>query len=398
MPIKKTLTNPESVPVHIWTEDIDEASEQQLSNLATMPFVHNHISAMPDVHLGKGATIGSVIPTIDAIIPAAVGVDIGCGMTALKISLSAEDLPDSLAATRLAIEERVPVGFNMFDSDDIPYEAIRDLHSLFNRVMDDAPTLIAKARQKDFWARQVGTLGGGNHFIELCLDQDNQVWLMLHSGSRGIGNRIGQYYIAAARESMLKQDIHLPDKDLAFFTEDEELFDKYMRGVGFAQTYASVNRRQMMKAVLIACRKTLPDFHLVESAINCHHNYIQEEYHFERYCWVTRKGAIDASQGLLGIIPGSMGERSYIVRGQGDRMSFRSSAHGAGRRMSRTQAKKTFTEKDLVMQTMGVECRKDKSVIDEIPGAYKNIDEVMKNQDDLVEVVNVLKQEICVKG
>jgi tRNA-splicing ligase RtcB len=397
MAIKQTLEKG-CVPVKIWTDDIDPLAITQLENVANMPFVHHHVAAMPDVHVGVGATIGSVIATHKAIIPAAVGVDIGCGMVAVKLSLTANQLPDSLVQLRSGIERRVPVGFAKHREDGVRTAAVARLYPRYERMLADTPALAKMQRDRDTWHRQLGTLGGGNHFIEVCLDESHRVWVMLHSGSRGIGNQIGRHYIAKAREEMLALDVQLPARDLAYFTEGTSSFDEYLEAVGWAQDFAAENRLQMLELVLDALRERLPPFHVRESAVNCHHNYVARETHFGAEVYVTRKGAIRAGLGEFGIIPGSMGAKSYIVRGKGSAESFESCAHGAGRRMSRTQAKKHFTETDLATQTEGVECRKDAGVIDEIPGAYKAIDEVMANQADLVDVAHVLKQVICVKG
>ncbi len=397
MAIKQTLEKG-CVPVKIWTDDIDPLAITQLENVANMPFVHHHVAAMPDVHVGVGATIGSVIATHKAIIPAAVGVDIGCGMVAVKLSLTANQLPDSLVQLRSGIERRVPFGFAKHREDGVRTAAVARLYPRYERMLADTPALAKMQRDRDTWHRQLGTLGGGNHFIEVCLDESHRVWVMLHSGSRGIGNQIGRHYIAKAREEMLALDVQLPARDLAYFTEGTSSFDEYLEAVGWAQDFAAENRLQMLELVLDALRERLPPFHVRESAVNCHHNYVARETHFGAEVYVTRKGAIRAGLGEFGIIPGSMGAKSYIVRGKGSAESFESCAHGAGRRMSRTQAKKHFTETDLATQTEGVECRKDAGVIDEIPGAYKAIDEVMANQADLVDVAHVLKQVICVKG
>lgn len=386
------------VPVKVWTDDVDEQARTQLENVAKMPFVHSHVAAMPDVHVGIGATVGSVIATRKAIIPAAVGVDIGCGMVAVELSISANDLPDSLAALRSAIEERVPVGFAGHDEARVRIAGVARLRPRYERLLERTPALGKMQRHRDTWHRQLGTLGGGNHFIEVCLDERQRVWVMLHSGSRGIGNQIGRYYIAKAREEMMALDMHLPDRDLAYLSEGTRSFDDYVQALAWAQDFAAENRLQMLELVLEALRDHLPPFVVSESAVNCHHNYVAKETHFGAEVFVTRKGAIRAGRGELGIIPGSMGAKSYIVRGKGDAESFESCAHGAGRRMSRGQAKKRFTRADLSAQTEGVECRKDAGVIDEIPAAYKSIDEVMANQSDLVDVVHVLKQVVCVKG
>jgi len=397
MTIKKTLSDA-AVPVHIWTEDIEQEATQQLANIARLPFVHSHVAAMPDVHAGIGATVGSVIPTRGAIIPAAVGVDIGCGMIATRLSLDASALPDSLSAVRAGIEARVPVGFDMHDERRVRETGVKRLEDRFDVLLERAPALTKMMRKPDAWRRQMGTLGGGNHFIEVCLDEADRVWVMLHSGSRGIGNQIGRHFIALAREEMLGLDVRLPDRDLAYLREGTASFDVYVEAVSWAQDYAAENRAQMLELVLEVLAQTLPAFEVTAEAVNCHHNYVARERHYGADVLVTRKGAIRAGLGELGIVPGSMGAKSYIVRGKGSEMSFSSCSHGAGRRMSRTKAKKAFTELDLARQTAGVECRKDAGVLDEIPGAYKDIDQVMANQDDLVEIVHTLKQVVCVKG
>jgi tRNA-splicing ligase RtcB len=395
MTVKRILEGGRA-PVKVWTPDIEASALEQLRNVSQLPFVFHHVAAMPDVHAGIGATVGSVIPTKGAIVPAAVGVDIGCGMNAVRLSLTAKDLPDNLGRIRSAIESVVPVGFEKHTDKTAHRSAAKPLASRLAKILDEHPEIAQKER--DAWVQQLGTLGGGNHFIEICLDEEQRVWVMLHSGSRGIGNRIGQHFIAEARQEMAKNDVHLPDRNLAYFKEGSRLFDDYVEAVSFAQDYAWLNRHEMLEQVLEVLRKHLPPFTATQEAINCHHNYVEEEDHFGERVYVTRKGAIRAGEGELGIIPGSMGARSYIVRGKGNPESFSSCAHGAGRRMSRTEAKKRFSKKDLEEQTRGVECRKDSGVIDEIPGAYKDIDEVMANQTDLVEVVHTLKQVVCVKG
>ena len=398
MPVRKTIEEG-GVPVHVWTDDVEAEALKQLVNVARLPFVFRHVAAMPDVHTGIGATVGAVIPTKGAIIPAAVGVDIGCGMSAVRLSLTAADLPDRLGRVRGAIEAAVPVGFDQHDARDALGHAAKPFARALHRIADKHPQLAKMQKSFDeTWVRQLGTLGGGNHFIEVCLDEEARVWVMLHSGSRGIGNAIGRYFIERAREHCLKRDVRLPDRDLAWFDEGTPLFDDYVEAVGWAQDYAAANRREMMGLVLEALARVLPPFAATAEAINCHHNYVERERHFGESVLVTRKGAIRAGQGELGIIPGSMGAKSYIVRGRGDADSFSSCSHGAGRRMSRTEAKRRFSRADLERETAGVECRKDAGVIDEIPGAYKSIDEVMANQTDLVEVVHTLKQVVCVKG
>jgi len=398
MPVKKYITKGK-VPVKIYTDDIEHEAYQQLLNISTLPFVHSHVAAMPDVHYGKGATVGSVIPCKGAIIPAAVGVDIGCGMNALRLSIKASELPDNLRGVRTAIEAAIPVGFDSHKHDKARASTVRPLSDGLDSILKKHPKMYKNDKKKfKTWVRQLGTLGGGNHFIELCIDQNEDVWIMLHSGSRGIGNAIGQYFINLAKKDM-EQHVHsLPDKDLAYFTEGAQHFDDYVEAVNWAQDYAMDNRREMMRLIVEALKKKLRKFGVTKEAINCHHNYVSVEEHFGENVYITRKGAISAGEGELGIIPGSMGTKSFIVRGKGNPESFCSCSHGAGRRMSRGKAKRHFSEMDLEQQTEGVECRKDKGVLDEIPGAYKDIDVVMENQSDLVEVVHTLWQVICVKG
>ncbi|MGB5062325.1 MAG: RtcB family protein, partial [Candidatus Competibacter sp.] len=370
------------------------------NNIARLPFVHSHVAAMPDVHVGIGATVGAVIPTKGAIIPAAVGVDIGCGMNAVRLSLKAGQLPDNLRPLRHVVEAAVPVGFDMHpEGHGAPASTVRALSGGLDRIVKRHPGILKMQKNVErSWMRQLGTLGGGNHFIELCLDENQDVWVMLHSGSRGIGNIIGRYFIELARKDMGKHLANLPDRDLAYLQEGAEHFDDYVDAVHWAQDYAMTNRREMMRLILEALARQLPPFVATREAINCHHNYVAVEHHFGEDLFVTRKGAIRAGAGDLGIIPGSMGAKSYIVRGKGEPQSFCSCSHGAGRRMSRSKAKKAFNPQDLIAQTAGVECRKDAGVLDEIPGAYKDIDAVMANQSDLVEVVHTLKQVMCVKG
>jgi tRNA-splicing ligase RtcB len=398
MPVRQLIEGGR-VPVKVFTDDLEPHARQQLANVAQLPIAFGHVAAMPDVHAGIGATVGSVIPTRRAIIPAAVGVDIGCGMNAVRLSLAADSLPDSLARVRSAIERAVPVGFDEHDEADARREACSPLGRRLEAIVGKHPKIAKMQRDhENKWVRQMGSLGGGNHFIEVCLDETDRVWVMLHSGSRGVGNRIGTYFIAQAREAMGKRDAHLPDRDLAWFDEGSKLFDDYVEAVGWAQDYARANRHEMMELVLGALGRELPKFETTGEAINCHHNYVAREQHFGERVYVTRKGAISAREGELGIIPGSMGARSYIVRGKGNPESFCSCAHGAGRRMSRAEAKRRFSRADLEEQTRGVECRKDKGVLDEIPGAYKDIDRVMADQTDLVDIVHTLKQVVCVKG
>jgi tRNA-splicing ligase RtcB len=398
MPIQQIITKGK-VPVKIYTDEVESSAMQQLYNIAQLPFIHSHIAAMPDVHAGIGATVGSVIPTKGAIIPAAVGVDIGCGMNAVRLSIKAKDLPDNLRAIRSAIEAAIPVGFNMHGQDMAGNSTIRALSGGLDRILGKHKKLYSTQKKPyQTWIRQIGTLGGGNHFIELCLDENDDVWIMLHSGSRGIGNAIGQYFIELAKKDMGKHLANLPDKDLAYFSEGADHFNDYVEAVEWAQDYAMANRREMMQFIVEALRKKLPKFGITKEAINCHHNYVTQELHFGEKVFVTRKGAIRAGVDELGIIPGSMGVKSFIVRGKGNPQSFCSCSHGAGRKMSRTEAKRKFSTDDVSRQTEGVECRKDEGIIDEIPAAYKDIDKVMEQQSDLIEVVHTLKQIVCVKG
>ena len=400
-----------SRPIKAWigknedgTLQIEDQALTQAKNIARLPFIAgNGVALMPDVHAGKGSTIGTVIATDKAIIPAAVGVDIGCGMNAVRLSLKASDLPDSLAPIRGQIERDVPLGAgghhqrqverdaNLARLPLMPSDRMQDI--LADQIVGSMPKLFDKI------SGQLGTLGSGNHFIELCVDENQDVWIMLHSGSRGIGNMIGTYFIEKAKRRMEQYFIHLPDGDLAYLPEETDDFKDYVEAVNWAQNYALENRRVMMEVVIAALRRHITkEFNITQEAINCHHNYVEKENHFGRNLWVTRKGAIRARQGDLGIIPDSMGQRSFIVRGKGNPEAYCSCSHGAGRAMSRTAAKKRFTIADLQEQTKGVECRKDADVLDEIPSAYKPIDQVMANQTDLIEVLHELKAVLCVKG
>jgi tRNA-splicing ligase RtcB len=393
------------VPVKAWIRGVslEEAAAQQLRNVARLPCVHGWVAAMPDVHWGVGATVGSVIPTVGAIIPAAVGVDIGCGMAAVRTTLTAGDLPESLRGVRAAIERAVPHGRTTRGRDKGAWDR------------PPAPALAAWARLKPRFdaitakhgrikssnhLTHLGTLGTGNHFIEVCLDETDQVWIMLHSGSRGVGNKIGTYFIELAKRDMRQHLANLPDEDLAYLTEGAAHFDDYVEAVGWAQEFAMTNRRLMMHAVVRAMQglPELRPFEAEATAVNCHHNYVTRERHGGREVYLTRKGAVRAGAGDLGIIPGSMGARSYIVCGRGNPESYESCSHGAGRAMSRNEAKRRFTLADHAAATAGVECRKDANVIDETPGAYKPIDAVMAAQRDLVEIVHTLRQVVCVKG
>jgi tRNA-splicing ligase RtcB (3'-phosphate/5'-hydroxy nucleic acid ligase) len=365
---------------------------RQLENIAALPWTFKHVAVMPDVHYGKGATVGSVIAMQDAVSPAAVGVDIGCGMTAVKTSLRAKDLPADLRRLRSAVESAVPVGRDQHRSTAFTTRDAPDWDTFWRSFEDLTPAAKLNAPRA---LHQMGTLGGGNHFIEICLDTDDKVWAMLHSGSRGVGNLLAQHHIAIARG--LAHNKSLPDPDLAVFLARTPQMAAYRHDLYWAQDYARRNRAVMHRLVSDVLRRHFPQVKF-EPPISAHHNYVAEETHFGEEVLVTRKGAIRAGKGDLGIIPGSMGTASYIVRGRGNPDSFESASHGAGRRMSRTKARQQFTELDLAAQTTGVECRKDAAVIDEIPSAYKNIDEVLSNQTDLVEVVTKLKQIICIKG
>jgi tRNA-splicing ligase RtcB len=394
------------VPIKMWTRGVpvEDGARAQLARAAQMPFVFKHVAVMPDVHVGIGATVGSVIPTKGAVIPAAVGVDIGCGMMAARTSLVASDLPDNLEAIRSVIEQAVPHGRSVgrgqrdHGSWGSPPPAIVEawatLVQRFDRLTDKHPRL-----KNTNNLVHLGTLGTGNHFIELCLDEEQRVWVMLHSGSRGVGNAIGTFFIELAKQDMRKWYINLPDEDLAYFPEGTDHFDDYVEAVGWAQDFAALNRRMMMTNVIRALRGQIAKpFDAEMEAVNCHHNYVQRENHFGQNVLVTRKGAVRAAKGVMGIIPGSMGAKSFIVRGLGNPESFDSCSHGAGRVMSRTAAKKLVTLDEHIRDTAGVECRKDEGVIDETPKAYKPIEAVMAAQADLVEIVHTLKQVVCVKG
>lgn len=394
------------VPIKMWTQGVpvEAEAQQQLANTAKLPIIFKHIAAMPDVHLGIGATVGSVVPTFKAIIPAAVGVDIGCGMMAAKTTLRAEDLPDNLGPLRAAIEKAVPHGFASRragrdpGSWENPPQTVDQIWATLADEFDALCELHPRLKNTNN-RKHLGTLGTGNHFIEVCLDEQGAVWFMLHSGSRGVGNAIGTHFIELAKKDAERNQRNLPDKDLAYFEEGAQYFGDYVRAVGWAQKFAQRNREVMMANLIATVRQVITKpFESHIEAVNCHHNYVQQERHFGEDVFVTRKGAVSAKKGELGIIPGSMGARSFIVRGLGNPESFESCSHGAGRVMSRTKAKKMFTVEDHIQATAGVECRKDEAVIDEIPMAYKDIDAVMAAQQDLVEVVHTLKQVVCVKG
>lgn len=401
--------------IKAWIDGVplEDQAREQLDNMASMPFIHHHIAIMPDCHWGMGATVGSVIPTKNAIIPAAVGVDIGCGMMACKTNLTADDLPDNLHDLRTGIEKRVPHGRsdNGGPNDhgawgDLPTEVaapvVRPIMELWDElrlIVDNHPSIERSANRAP---NHLGTLGTGNHFIEICLDEENYVWVMLHSGSRGIGNRIGSYFIELAKQDMRKWFINLPDENLSYFPQGTDHFNEYFKAVSWAQKYARLNREIMMRSTLDALHEAVPKpFYAELEAVNCHHNYVAQERHFGQDVFLTRKGAVSAKEGELGIIPGSMGAKSFIVRGKGGaagREAFFSCSHGAGRAMSRNQARKQFTLEDHAKAVQGVECRLDEGVIDETPLAYKDIDAVMTAQGDLVDIVHTLKQVVCVKG
>jgi tRNA-splicing ligase RtcB len=388
-------------PIKMWADgvDIEQEAIQQVMNLSSLPFIYKWVALMPDAHYGIGSTVGSVIATDKAIIPAAVGVDIGCGMIAAKTTLRAEDLPESLRDVRHQIERDIPVGFNKYNQQTLPGDIhfsanAGKLTYLYQALIEKHPSI----ETKDEVAYQLGTLGGGNHFIEICLDEEGSVWLMLHSGSRGAGNRIGRYFIEKAKQEMERHFINLPDKDLAYLPEGSKLFDDYIEAVNWAQLYAKKNREVMMNRLIAALSRFTRQFSIVGEWINCHHNYVQKENHYGQNVFITRKGAVSARQGQFGIIPGSMGAKSFIVEGLGNPESFTSCSHGAGRSMSRNKAKSAYSVEDLKKATEGVECKKDVSVLDEIPQAYKSIDAVMAAQKDLVKPVAILKQILCVKG
>jgi tRNA-splicing ligase RtcB len=380
--------------------EIDVNAQQQLRNTAEMPFVFKHVAAMPDCHLGMGATVGSVIATKGAIMPAAVGVDIGCGMIAVQTKYNANDLPESLKEIREGIERRIPLGAGA---------ANRDLHHNAESRYKQITSSPYYDRDRDYsklvgrWHLQIGTLGSGNHFIEICLDESNQVWVVLHSGSRGIGNRLAQVHINKAKGLMKEMFIKLSDPDLAYLVQGTPEFDAYIRDLLWAQDYALLNREEMMDRVMTELSYSFygepgHEREIELDRIQCHHNFTQQENHFNENVWVTRKGAIQMRPGQLGVIPGSMGTRSYIVSGLGNPASFSSAPHGAGRRFSRTEARRRFTMEDFDRAMQGIEHRRAEALIDELPGAYKDIDEVMQNAKELVEIKHTLHQVCNVKG
>lgn len=376
-------------------EQIEDEAMRQITNTSKMPFLFKHVAVMPDCHCGKGATVGTVIATQKAIIPAAVGVDIGCGMISVKTTLNKKDLKD-LHSIRLGIERRIPMSAGKFNN---------NITESAQKRIDELKKLSSIDYNKIFgttsWGHQLGTLGGGNHFIEVCLDENDTVWLTVHSGSRGIGNKIGNYYITKAQELMEKMFITLPDNDLAYLIEGTQEFDDYIRDLHWAQKFAMLNREEMMDRVIKEIKYHVygnEDTEIEVERINCHHNFTQVENHFGKNVWVTRKGAVEASVGKLAMIPGSMGEKSYIVEGKGHPMSFNSSPHGAGRKFSRTEARKHFTMDDFKKSMEGIEHRESDILLDEIPGCYKDIDIVMENAKDLIKIKHTLKQIINVKG
>jgi tRNA-splicing ligase RtcB (3'-phosphate/5'-hydroxy nucleic acid ligase) len=393
-------------PIKAWTRGvpIEDAARQQIENVARLPFVHSHVAIMPDVHWGMGATVGSVIPTVGAVIPAAVGVDIGCGMAALRTNITASELPDSLGALRAAIETEVPHGRTDFGRRNDRGAWTREPPAAVSAGWDllkEGYARILEQHPKAAHPRalgHLGTLGTGNHFIELCIDEADHLWIMLHSGSRGPGNKLGSYFIELAKKEMRRWFVNLPDQDLAYLPEGTQHFDGYVRAVDWAQSYAGLNRELMMQSIVDVLRGCFPHLTTDQSAVNCHHNYVVKEQHLGKEVWLTRKGAVRAGAGELGIIPGSMGAQSFIVRGKGNAESFETCSHGAGRAMSRSEAKRRFTLEDHARATAHVECRKDQGVLDETPGAYKDIGKVMAAQADLVDIVHTLRQVVCIKG
>ena len=392
MPYNKLNISGAKADILAWVNhDLSIDEQNMLRNVSRLPCLYKHVALMPDAHLGIGSMVGSVVATKEAVIPATVGVDIGCGMMAVKTPFKSGILDGKLKELRHEIERTIPVGFN--DHKDPVDESVEWKQWKEFGVLHKG---VQHRRQKAM--KQLGTLGGGNHFVEVCLDTENYVWLMLHSGSRNIGNEIATRHIETAKH--LHQLSELPDPNLAYFIQGTDEFKNYWHDLDWAQSYAMKNREVMMKRLLHQFNRMFNKREQFEPEItvNCHHNYVALERHYGEEVYVTRKGAINAETGRFGIIPGSMGAKSFIIKGLGNAESFNSCSHGAGRKMSRTAAKKKFTRDDLERQTKGVECRKDSGVIDEIPGAYKNIEEVMRNQSDLVEIVAELKQVVCVKG
>lgn len=392
MPYEKVSIGGAQTEILSWANHAFSIEEQSmLRNVSRLPCLFKHVALMPDAHLGKGSMVGSVVATKEAVIPATVGVDIGCGMMAVKTPFRSGILDGKLKALRLEIEEAIPTGFSEYKEpvdESAHWEAWKDFGELHRGVLD----------RKSKAMKQLGTLGGGNHFIEVCLDTENSVWLMLHSGSRNIGKELAERHIATAKSLWSLNE--LPALDLAYFIQGTPEFAAYWKDLKWAQAYAMKNREIMMSRVLAVFNKLFNHRQPFEPelAVNCHHNYVALEEHFGEKVFVTRKGAINAGADVFGIIPGSMGSKSFIVKGRGLAESFNSCSHGAGRKMSRTAAKRAFSKNDLERQTSGVECRKDVGVLDEIPGAYKDIKAVMRNQSDLVRIVAEIKQVVCVKG
>ena len=376
-------------------EQIEDSALRQIENLAGMPFIFHHVAVMPDCHFGMGATVGSVIPTRRAIIPAAVGVDIGCGMIAVKTPLQRADLPDDLSDIRKAVEHQVPLSAGHYN---------RSIKKTAKPRIEQLAAKAAELERLEFydkiaktWRKQLGSLGSGNHFIEIVLDEDDYAWAFLHSGSRGIGNRIAAHHIGIAKKLMEKWYINLPDPDLAYLVQDTPEFDDYIADLEWAQEFALLNREEMMERIIRILQYRCGDFEAVER-IQCHHNFTKREHHFGQNILVSRKGAIEARAGQLGLIPGSMGTRSYVVRGKGNAASFNTAPHGAGRRMSRSQARQTFTMDDFDRDMVGIEVNRSEAFLDELPGAYKDVDLVMEQSDDLVEIVHTFRQILNVKG
>ncbi len=381
-----------------WASILEDEAIVQIKNMSKMPFLFKHVAVMPDAHAGKGSTVGTVIATKGAIIPAAIGVDIGCGMMAQKLPFKISDI-ENISILRNSIERIIPVGFSSHNNHD------HLTQDIFNELAFEAPDYLYSHNDEfDKSLCQIGTLGGGNHFIEICYDEENNAWVMLHSGSRHIGNLLAKISIDKAKKIMEQYFINLEDPDLAYLVEGSAEFHEYIKSMLWAQKYAAINRIMMMRSILtqislhIFKEDKSFDWPIKNLSINCHHNFTQLENHFNKNVWITRKGAVSARRGEYGIIPGSMGSYSYIVTGKGNKNSFSSCSHGAGRIMSRSKARKIFTQEDLIQQTLGVDCRKDSAIIDEIPSAYKDIDIVMNDQIDLVDVIYKLKQIMCIKG
>ena len=378
-----------------WASILEDATREQVQRTSEMPFIYPHVALMPDAHLGKGCAVGAVLPTLGAIMPAAVGVDIGCGMIAVRTQYTATDLPPDRKPLREAIEAAVPLSAGKYNSDATRGHTIERIAHLSEHAESRS---FDPARYAENWTLQLGTLGSGNHFIEVSLDEDDRVWLFLHSGSRGVGNKIAMHHIKIAQQQCAARYISLPDPDLAYLVEGDDEFWSYIRELGWAQTFALLNREEMMDRV-VACFEVWVGSAVEESErINCHHNYTTKEKHFGKEVWLSRKGAIDASEGTPGLIPGSMGTRSYVVVGKGNRLALNSSPHGAGREYGRRHAQRTFTYEQLVESMAGIEWSGSREFIDEIPSAYKDIDVVMQDAADLVEVRHTLRQIVNVKG